>query len=234
MREELQSNLVKFTPVVALVSAVLYLQVYWSSFDIVIFDFLPFSALVSYSIMPFFLAIAVLFTSLSLIFSATEFGTKTPKIDSALLVFLGIGIVVAVITAWVKGAGLYLLWWFLPFIGAPLAAYGLNRFKRGHSLFPDPKIRLAVYFSVCLVLLSAVALGKMQAGGVLSRADYYTIESKDARWIYLGKADNLLFLLSEKDSSTVITRVDLVTPFVLVHHEPDWVTRQRRLRWWQR
>jgi hypothetical protein len=217
----MKSDYVKFIAPVALVSAIVYLHLYWYSFDIIIFDFLSFSGLINYCIIPFMAALGILLTSFVVIFMVNFVEKGTRK--RATLLFVGIGGFVLAIVVLACFIGLHVLWFLLPFIGAPLAAYGLDLVKRGHSLFPDPNIRLAVYFSVCLVLFSAVASGKMQAGGVLTRTDYYTIESKGTVWIYLGKADNLVFLLPEKGGSIVVDKVDSVTPFVLVHHRSKYL-----------
>ncbi|HYL93211.1 MAG TPA: hypothetical protein VEW69_08640, partial [Alphaproteobacteria bacterium] len=45
-------NLVRLLTAAAVVSAILYLHAYWFSLGVVIFDFLPFGALISYSIFP--------------------------------------------------------------------------------------------------------------------------------------------------------------------------------------
>jgi len=207
---------------VALVSAILYLHLYWYSFGIVIFEFLSFGALIGYSIVPVLFAVGILFFSFGLVFVVKRM--NLPR--WAQMLVLGLVGIAFGIRAWF--IGIHVLWILLPLVGAPLAAGGLDFIKFYHSVVPDSTVRIALSFSVCFVLLSGAAAGKMQAGGVLSRTDYYTVDilpdtttglsSRGVRWVYVGKADDLVFLLSERDSSIVISKIDAVTPFVFTHH----------------
>jgi hypothetical protein len=220
-------KLVGLVAPVALVSAILYQHSYWYSFGIVIFDFLSFSALIGYSIVPFSTAVGLLFVSFLLVVLA-----KILPAHYSGLVLLGPMIVTGV-AAYVFGV--HLLWIFLPLLGAPLAAGSLDLIKMGHHVFPDAKIRFALYYSTCLVVLSGAAGGLLKAGGVMSRTDYYTLEvlrvppstrdSGTMRWIYLGKADDLVFLLRETDNRIVIDRIDALTPSMFTHHLRVFDTR---------
>ncbi|HEX9670189.1 MAG TPA: hypothetical protein VGC93_11980 [Thermoanaerobaculia bacterium] len=219
------SKLIALATPVATASAILYQHLYWYSFGIVIFEFLSFGSLIGYFIVPLLFATGILFL-------AYLFVLLIPLVRSVRwgVLVLGIVVIAAVgIQAWFIGR--HVLWIFLPLVGAPLVAGGLDLIKPYRNIVSDPKTRSALSFSVCLVVLSGAAAGKMQAGGVLSRTDYYTIDilrepragisSHGVRWIYLGKADSLLFLQSEKNASIVVTRVDEATPFVFTHHQND-------------
>jgi len=205
---------------VALVSAILYQHLYWYSFGVVIFDFLSFSALIGYSIVPFISAVGLLFMSFLLVVLV-----KIMRAPYSGVVLLG-PLIVTGVGAYVFGV--HLLWIFLPLLGAPLAAGALDLITMGHHVFPDAKIRFALYYSTCLVVLTGAAGGMLKAGGVMSRTDYYTLEmlrvpnsigdSGTMRWIYLGKADNLVFLLRESDNRIVIDRIDALTPSIFTHH----------------
>jgi hypothetical protein len=205
----------------ALVSAILYQFLYWWSFHILIFEFLSFSALISYSIVP--VVIAFMALGASFVTISTLKDTNLIKFNIVLFVVITIGYLYII-------GNFYILWLLLPILVAPSAAVGLESIKVGHTYYRDPKIRFAAYYAVSLVVLSGAAAGIVQAGGVLTRTDYYMIEfseaavkgenpNKKTRWIYLGKADELVFLMSETDNSIAVNKIDSVTPFSLVHHQ---------------
>ena len=204
------SKIIYFVTPYALISSLLYLLGYWSTFDLNILEFISISDIIRLSIYP--IAVSIIFVIISFVVG-TYYRSSTPTKKSTKWVAY-IGILIIACIAHYKG---YPIWWLL--IGLFLTEiiyHGFYKLNLLETFIPNKRAQSTVLWILIAVPILSFSYGKIHSNEILDgkKAQYVNVSifknqesfRNQEHLKYIGLKGDYFFFLSIDNAKLYISK----------------------------